>query len=44
MAGKDSCGITLRAKHMVILSRVGGQETEQVEEVHEEVPGMDVFA
>jgi hypothetical protein len=43
--GKDSCGITLKAKHMVILSRVGGQETEQVEEVHEEeVPGMDVFA
>jgi hypothetical protein len=43
--GKDSCGITLKAKHMVILSRVGGQETEQVEEVQEEeVPGMDVFA
>jgi hypothetical protein len=41
--GKNSCGITLKAKHMIVLSR--GGESEQVEDVQEEedLPGVDVF-
>ena len=42
--GKESCGITLKARHMVILSRNGEQPKEEiVDESDVELPGMGVF-
>ena len=41
---KESCGITLKSRHMVILSRNGEQPKEEiVEEPDVELPGMGVF-
>ena len=40
--GKDCCGITLKAKCMVVLSK-GEQAKEEAEEEEEVLPGMDMF-
>ena len=42
--GKDSCGITLKAKHMIIVSKAEQEKKEEVTEQDElEVPDMSVF-
>jgi hypothetical protein len=45
--GKESCGITIKARHMMVLSqKEQGKEEEEEEEEEEEdlMPGMNVFA